>query len=490
MVTNTISALGAGSGVDIKTLATNLVDAERAPVKAAIDKKVTASQNTISGYSAIMFVLDNLKTAFADLKNQSSFASITPSISQPAAYSVTPGASAASGSHTVKVNVLAAPQRSLSSGFLAANTPLNVPVGGNQGAAFSLSLSIHGGAAKGLNVDAANASPAGVVSTINQAGLGVTASLINTGNAIAPYKIMITGATGVTNDFVLTSSDGGDPANPVPGLDFGDPLQFATNADLEVDGVPITSSSNKVTGALADATLNLTGITNDTSTLDFTRDSANVKTKLQTLVTAYNDAVTMLGVVSDPKSTVETYGATMVGNTTVSFIRNQIRNMVVGDSSSKVVGDSTSKSGPTSAMTAMRDLGITIDRSGVLQLDATKLDTALSGNFDNVVTMLSDNRENLSTYSALPAGLAGDSVKKLTELLGSTGPLTVESRNATARISTYNDDLAKLETRMAALLARYNTQFSIMDSMVGQTNSMRTGLTSTFESMMASYTNK
>lgn len=490
MVTNTISALGAGSGVDIKTLATSLVDAERAPVKAAIDKKVTASQNTVSGYSAIMFVLDNLKTAFADLKNQSSFASIAPSISQPTAYSVTPGAGAASGSHTVKVNVLAAPQRSLSSGFLAANTPLNVPVGGNQGASFSLSLSIHGGAAKGLTVDAANASPAGVVSTINQAGLGVTASLINTGNAVAPYKIMITGATGVTNDFVLTSSDGGNPANSVPGLDFGDPLQLATNADLEVDGVPITSSSNKVTGALADATLNLTGITNGTSTLDFTRDTANVKTKLQTLVTAYNDAVTMLGVVSDPKSTVETYGATMVGNTTVSFIRNQIRNMVVGDSSSKVVGDSTSKSGPTSAMTAMRDLGITIDRSGVLQLDATKLDTALSGNFDNVVTMLSDNRENLSTYSALPAGLAGDSVKKLTELMGSTGPLTVESRNATARISTYNDDLAKLETRMAALLARYNTQFSIMDSMVGQTNSMRTGLTSTFEGMMASYTNK
>ena len=38
---NAITALGAGSGIDVQSLATNLVEAERAPRKAVIEKKIT-----------------------------------------------------------------------------------------------------------------------------------------------------------------------------------------------------------------------------------------------------------------------------------------------------------------------------------------------------------------------------------------------------------------------------------------------------------------
>ena len=80
--TNIITTLGAGSGVDTKSLATSLVNAERAPKKAAIDAKITKATNNVSGYDAIKYVLGNLKTAFADLKDQSKFNSITPGNSQ------------------------------------------------------------------------------------------------------------------------------------------------------------------------------------------------------------------------------------------------------------------------------------------------------------------------------------------------------------------------------------------------------------------------
>jgi len=43
---------------------------------------------------------------------------------------------------------------------------------------------------------------------------------------------------------------------------------------------------------------------------------------------------------------------------------------------------------------------------------------------------------------------------------------------------------------MTQLLARYTKQFAAMDALVGQTNSLRTSLTSSFEGMMAAYTNK
>jgi flagellar capping protein FliD len=43
---------------------------------------------------------------------------------------------------------------------------------------------------------------------------------------------------------------------------------------------------------------------------------------------------------------------------------------------------------------------------------------------------------------------------------------------------------------MTQLLERYSKQFSTMDSLVGQSNSMKTSLKSTFEGMMAQYSSK
>ena len=70
---NVIGAMGAGSGMDVKALASSLVDAERAPKKGILDKKISAAQSGISGYAAIKFVMSSLKTALTELKDQSSF---------------------------------------------------------------------------------------------------------------------------------------------------------------------------------------------------------------------------------------------------------------------------------------------------------------------------------------------------------------------------------------------------------------------------------
>ena len=697
--TSAITALGAGSGMDVKTLATSLVDAERQPTKQAIDKKIKTSEGNISGYAAVKYVLDTLKTTFSDLKDESDFNSITPANSQPSAVSVSAGATAGTGSHSVSVSALAKAQRNISASFASPNTVLNA------GAAFNLTLSVHGGASRTLSVPQGFTTPLGVVAAINSssqpvaaiketqsvtltgvaaasgsvsflgvavngsalgdnasttaallvankatilagaaakaagitdiaaangvltlsfadgttpangtgdvsalaasassngisfsqgaelikgvqgvaANAGVKAQLINTGDAAAPYKIMLTGPTGVASDFTLTadnpptgvtwqttqgsanttestaisfanalsagqsvtvggltytstgdttaaqlaaafalladgastgaaaatgtysgklngfstgavSNDGSltvTATSTTPnanvsdlvvlrGLDFSTVLQSAQNASLTVNGVAISSASNRVEGAISGATLNLSALTTGSgATLEFSRDTSAVKTKLQALVTAYNDANTMFGVVSDPKSTVETYGATLVGSTTVTLIRSQMRALVTGNSST-----------PSSTMGALRDLGITMSRSGELQLDAAKLDTALNAGFDSAVTMLSANRENTSPTSLIPAGLAGDAVKKLSAMVAATGALTTQSANATTKIADYKKQLEKLETRMTALLARYTKQFGAMESMVGQTKSLQTSLTSTFDGMMAMYTNK
>ena len=584
-----VKALGSGSGVDVNSLANSLVAAEKAPRKAEIDAKVAKAEGGISGYAAIKYVLGDLQTAFSNLKNESSFNTLVPQISQPNAVSVTTSASASAGNHTVSVTQLAQQQRSISDNNVAGfATPLSQV---NSGAAFSLVLknsidptptkvfnSVNGAAStstitfkamnkgdtvtvngltltanKSLNasevgelfdqlpsgtqassinstdlatygtfsgvfatgyssgvntngvvtltstannaadiasptgtqfsntiaVAATATTPAGIVAAINTANLGITAQLVNTGNIATPYRIMVTGASGASNAFSLTSLKTG--GGEVTGISFGKILQSSQDATFNVNGMAMTSSKNTVTDAIAGTTLNFNSITTAgvPANLVFSRDTSSISTKLNALVTAYNDANTMLGVVSDPKSTVETYGATLVGNSMVGSVRSQMRQLISGNSTT-----------PAGGLTALRDIGFNIDQKGVLSLDKTKLDSALKNNFDNVVTLVTGNRENQSKFSVLPSGVAGEAVKKLTALLETTAPLTTQSTNLTTKISEYKKQLDKLDIRMTDLLARYNKQFATMESMVGQSKSLQTSLKSTFDGMMATYTNK
>ena len=106
------------------------------------------------------------------------------------------------------------------------------------------------------------------------------------------------------------------------------------------------------------------------------------------------------------------------------------------------------------------------------------------------MTLLTANQEKLSVTSASPAGVAGEAVKKLSSMVDVTAPITTQSNNQTTKITAYKKELEKLEARMSAMLTRYNKEFAAMDTIVGQSKSLQTGLKSTFEGMMSAYTNK
>jgi flagellar hook-associated protein 2 len=458
MATDVIGAFGAGSGVDVKSLANSLVDAEKLPRKAAIDQKIKRNENGISGYAAIKFVLDGLKTALTDLKDQSDFNTQNPRNSQPSAIAVTASGQAASGAHSIVVNKLAQAQKLASNGFSTNSASLN------SGSSFNLTLSVNGASAETIEIPAGNDTPKGIVAAINSAGKGVTAQLINTGDATTPVKIILTGASGASNSFVISSD-----SNVV---NFDTTIQSSANGEAYIDGLKVEPTSNKLIGLVPGVTLELLSTTSGTATFEVTRDKSAIQTKIETLVAAYNDVNSVLGVVADPKSTVEGYGASLVSNPIVNTVRNLMREAVFTDSNS-----------PSGGLKNMRDLGLSVDRYGKMTLDKTKLDTVLTDKFEDVVTLMSNNQENLSTFSAAKAGAAGEAVKKLTTMLASNGILTTQSTNLTKQITGYNEDLAKLETRMSMLLARYSKQFGTMESIVGQGKNVRSSLTN----MMAAY---
>lgn len=568
---NVVSAMGAGSGIDTKALANSLIAAEKAPRETAINKNITKNESLVSGFAAVKYALNNLKTAFDDIKDQSDFKSISATNSNTSAFTATPTSSAAAGSHSVIVSSLAAAQRNTGTvGFATSTTAINGGLAmslsvdiaqsstGTTGFAAS-STAINGGAAMTLTmggtafpnadtitVAAGNDTPAGIVDAINNAGLGVTAALVNTGDATAPYKVVVTGTAGSDNAFTITSS--------ASDIDFGTTIQSASTSTISID-----AGSDNPAGVVAAVNKSGTGIsaqlvnTGDPSTpykvvvngssgkynafsISSSVSALNFDTTLQTAANAsltvdgiavtsssntLSDAIS--GVTLNLLSTNNTAATVSLTNDTAAAktkitalvtayndamdLFDELTNAkstletyggtMAGNSSinairtalRSMVTDDSSTADASGTLSAFRDIGIEINSKGRLSTNTVTLDLALNLDFANTVTLLSGNQENQTVYDSADSGLAGDASKSLITMLSSTGTVATESANATTRIGKYQDDLTALEDRMALLLTRYTKQFASMDNIVGQTRSTQTGLTSSFAGLMAMYTN-
>jgi flagellar hook-associated protein 2 len=464
-----VNTLGAGSGIDVKGLAQSLVDAEKTPKKERIDEKIAKTEAKITGFGAVKFALSELKTAFAKINDASDFNSIQPSNTQPNAFGITASSTAEAGSYSIEVLQTALAQRTSSSTFADRATSLN------GGAAFRLNLAI-GGVSKGA-IEVVNPTPAGMVSAINGAKLGVTAQLINTGNG---FNVVVTGQTGATQNFSLTSDNrsGSTPVVPVAGVSFATSLQTATDASFKVNGLTVTRGSNTVNDVIEGVTLDLFANTTGTARLDLNRDTKGIKDNIKGLVTAYNDFEETLKVLGDRASEVEEFGGALAGESLLQSVRNQVRALVTNTSST-----------PGTSIRAARDVGLSLDRFGKLNLDEAKLDAALQNNFTEVSMMFTAGTSNKSIYSPAPAGLAGEAINSIEKMLLSTGLIDTQTKSAAAQIVKHKEELKILDERMEKLMTRYMSQFSVMESIVGNSNSTREGLKGTFEGMMKAYGN-
>ena len=465
--TNLIAALGAGSGVDVKALANSLVEAERAPKQQAIQSKIDKSEAKISGYSAMMAALDIFKQQVDGLDSVTDFAAVDVRNSNPLAVQVSTNSLASPGAHTISISSLAQAQRSVGDGFDNVTAQVN---GGN---AFTLSLTV-AGETTDIAISAANTNASAVVNAVNQAGAGVSAQLLDTGveGAADRYKIVLTGQTGASNSFTV-SSDAADTT----GLNFTTPAgQAAADASVTVNGVAISRPTNTIDDVIPGMTFDLLGPTTGAVAVQLNRDSSGVKERVQSLVTAYNNMVSDFGILTGPASDDEEdiYSGSLRGDSTVRSVLSQIRQVFFGESDTG--GES---------ITSLRDMGVSVDKDGVVTLDETVLDEALANNFEEVVSALAGRTtEEVDGETVIRQGLGAEMASRLRALMGPSGLILSQSSSAENQVSRYEEQLEKLETRMEGILERYTKQFAAMESIVGQLTSMRESLKSQFDAML------
>jgi len=490
--TNFIGALGAGSGIDIKALAQNLVDAEKAPKAEIIQKRITQSETRISGYSVLAYSVGQVKAALDAMRNPSDFGSYSAASSQPAAVAARVTGTPTLATHEISVQQLALGQRSISANFAAgqvltasANTPFDIT--------FTIA-----GVTSTSPITVSTPTPEGVVTAINNAQLDVTASLVNTGAASNPLRIVLQGKSGAANGFSFNSSPAVDLgfsfANPGAGTL---PNRVAQDAQLTVDGISVSRSTNQMSDVISGVTLDLLNTTAGNATVSLSRDIAPVKEKIKNLVTTYNDLQSILDSALDKDSTVEGLGGSLVGDSVARSIRTMVRQIVMPDVSSPAASDAP--------ITNLRQLGLFIDSDNKMKFasiknsaapgesllnvgDESVLDTALAQRFDDVAGYFAGANGSIGKATEMADRLAGTGAYTDSSVSPSSPIrlLTVQQRNANERISADKERLAALDDRMSNLLKRYTEQFSVMDSIVGSSKSTRTGIENSFKGMSAS----
>lgn len=481
---NIVNLLGAGSGVDVKTLAQSLTEAEKAPRQALIDAGIKSNQARITGYSSVMYAMSELKKALADLQDRSRLAAPNAQVNPPSTLSASAGPSAATGTRSIEVVSLLKAQRSMSEGFAADAGTYSLTLASGTGKLTS-NLTLNAGSLTAL---AAN---------INSRSLGLRASVENTGAAVNPYRLVLTSdQAGAAGGFSLGGISGMTFTTVIP----------AADAQVRVDGVDYWRPSNTITDVIPGVTMNLTGVSTGQGTLQVSRDTATVKARLDKVVSAFNDLQSVLNVVSDAKSTVPDMGGTLVSDSLVNQIRQTAIGMITGESPAAVAG---------SPVRALRDLGLEMQKDGKLAMSTTRVDASgnrtsspdgqplidyqLNNRFDDVVRMLTNNADHSSDNlidEALPGykqselrGAAGDAVKKLITLMSRDGPLFQRTASATSQIKRLQERSAALQIEMKVVLDRYTAQFAAMDAMVGRMNSLRESLKNQFDAMNSNNSN-
>lgn len=447
----TITSLGVGSGLDLNGLLSQLTAAEQQKLTPITNQK-TANNAKISAYGTLQSSLSSLQDAIQKLSDRTTYQALTSSLSGTGITSAVTS-SAVPGSYQITVNSLAQANSLATAGVTDKTTALGTG---------DLTLSV-GGKSTTITIDSTNNTLEGIRDAINAQNTGLTASIVNTGNASNPYVLSLTSnTTGTGSAIGVSLANGtGTVANLFATGALTETAQ-AKDASLTVNGIAITSQSNTVDGALQGVTLNLSlASVGQTQTLTVARDTASMKQAITNFVNAYNSLDSTTDSLTSYDSSTQKAGQ-LLGDSTLNSIKNSLRNTM----SANVSGGTFSH---------LSDLGISLQLDGTLKIDATKLDSAVSGD----PTALSD----FFAGTASGTGFASKMSSTLDNALGDSGSLT----SAISGLQSANDRLDARSTQMQdsinATIDRYRTQFTRLDSLISQMNSTSTYLTQQFNAL-------
>jgi len=454
--TGLLTSMGVGSGLDVTSLVDKLVAAKKAPQQDQITNQAQAANTQLSALGQIGAALSALQSAMTTLTDGSAFASRTVTSSDTTVLGAGSDGTAVNGSYNIVVSKLASALKASSAAFASSSTAVGTG---------TLTIAV-AGKSMNLTLDSTNNSLSAVRDAINKASdnPGVSATIV-TGTDGA-HLVLSSTQTGATNGFKVSSSggDGGLAAlNYDAAASSGNALTVinaASDASYTIDGLAGSSASNTTSTAIDGLTLNF--IKAGSSTLAVSNDSSKATGALTNLVNTYNSFVGIYQNLTKYDPTSGTAGA-MIGDATLNSINSTL---------SAIVGGVANGS-------SLSSIGISLQVDGTLKVDSGKLSTALSDGGKTVAAMFSGT-----------GGFAAKINAPLASWVGNDGLLAGRTTSLSEQLKDLSAQQTALDGRMADLTARYQAQFTALDTLMTKLNSTSSYLTQQFDALTAASKSK
>jgi flagellar hook-associated protein 2 len=429
------SSPGIGSGLDVNSIVSQLVELERRPI-AVLQEKKTKLNTQLSSFGLLQSYMANVQSAAAQLSRADFWTKNVGSSSDAAAVSVTALASAVPASYSIDVLSLATAQ-SLSTAVGAITDASNMGAGTitiTRGTA-SIPITVADGTSLAALRTQINAAQAGVTAAIIQDGANPRLVLTgqNTGAANA-VTVAVTGATGQLNALIY-------PA----GMTQDRP---AADAVLRINGLQISSASNTLSNVVDGLSLTLAKITTSPVQLTISNDKATIRKGITDFVSAYNEISRYLATQTKYDETSKAAGA-LQGDSSAVGLLNRLRGLQQQTSAASTVFD------------RLGDLGLELQRDGLIKVNDSKLDAALA-----------NPAEVARAFTTLQTGF-GHRFKALSDgVLSTDGLLTTRTNGLRDSISRNDKDQKRLEERVARVQERLTRQYSALDNSLNRLNGL------------------
>jgi flagellar hook-associated protein 2 len=433
MISLNSASLLSGNGISVNTLVAEALAPEQSQLQ-VYQQEMTGLQqqaSLLNGMNSDLGSLSSAVNALTDVLGP--LAAQTATSSQPSIVSASAQSTATPGTHTVVVNTLATQGTIYTNAVADGNT--SILPSGSQTADLQIQVGGASGTTHDITITAgSNDTLSTLASYINSQNWGLTATVLNdaSGARLAIYSQ----STGSTSALAITNNTTTLSFNPAIG---------GTDATFTVDGVPFSSTTNTVTGAISGVTLNLLSAYPGIQVqLSVGPDTAQATQAINNFVSAYN---------------------TVIGDINQQFTVNPATNSEgpLGSDSSlralqqSLLADATYSTGST-ALSSLSSIGISMNDDGTLSVDSTQLASALSSNPSAVLNFF---------QNASQTGFANNFASDLQNLTDpTTGLLNLDLTQNQQQQTDLNNTISSFQDQMTAQQQQLTTEFSQVNALI------------------------
>lgn len=395
---NIIQSLGVGSGIDTNNIVKQLTEIERSAPQGRIDSKRELAETKISDFGLLSSALATLQTSADALVDPEGLFSKTASFTDSDALAPTSlSTDVQPGIYNFQVEAIAQAQALAFDEYASINAvvgegtltfnfgnwtrdvdDLDVDLDTTEPLSFTQDADHE---SVTITIDSTNNTLKGLKNAINDADMGVTASIVYTGTG---YKLSILAESGANNELKIDAVESGDPGLANFMFDETVPereTQIGVDAELTINGLTVNRSSNTIDDIVDGLTLDVyKAAPGQTVTITVSEDKAFAEQNIRDFVDAYNSFLEELepifGIteVENEDGETEKVEGSLAKDSLAKSILSRIRTTIA----SAIPGLTNSD------FTSLTNIGLRTELDGTLSFSEDEFSDAMENRFEDV----------------------------------------------------------------------------------------------------------